>query len=204
MQFNIKKILIVEDETLTGLDLSEKLTQLGYVPWPEIIRYGEKVLSAAQDSDTDVILMDIRLAGKTDGIEAAKQVKERLDIPIVFLTAFFDDETFYRALKTGPHAFLKKPVCIDELRIALEVGLNRAGIDRKLKKKEKSLKVIKDLDTLIPICSSCKKIRDEQGVWNTLEFYLEKFFQIRFTHSICSSCMIELYGKEEWFIKLKK
>lgn len=70
---------------------------------------------------------------------------------------------------------------------------------RDLTAQKKAEAEIRELSSLLPICSSCKKIRDDQGYWNKLESYIEKHFEARFTHSICKSCADELYGHEEWY-----
>lgn len=67
-----------------------------------------------------------------------------------------------------------------------------------------ALKEIKTLSGLLPICASCKKIRDDKGYWNLLENYIEKHSEASFTHGMCPACMEKLYGEKEWYIKSKK
>jgi len=69
---------------------------------------------------------------------------------------------------------------------------------------KQALKEIKTLSGLIPLCSMCKKIRDDKGYWNQLEFYIEKYSDATFSHSMCPECSDELYGKENWYLKMKK
>lgn len=66
-----------------------------------------------------------------------------------------------------------------------------------------ALTKVKELSGLLPICSHCKKIRDDKGYWNNLEGYIEKHSDVSFSHSICSECSDELYGKEDWYIKMQ-
>eukprot|EP01156_Anaeramoeba_ignava_P000385 Anaeramoba_ignava/a104495_5.p1 GENE.a104495_5~~a104495_5.p1 ORF type:complete len:143 (+),score=24.23 a104495_5:102-530(+) len=73
-----------------------------------------------------------------------------------------------------------------------------------IKELEKALAEVKTLQGLIPICSHCKKIRDDKGYWNTLETYLEKHSGASFSHSLCIDCSDELYGKEDWYIKMRE
>jgi hypothetical protein len=69
---------------------------------------------------------------------------------------------------------------------------------------QKALNEVKVLSGMLPICSRCKKIRDDKGYWNNLEAYIEKHSDVSFSHSICSECSDELYGEEGWFIEMKK
>jgi PAS domain S-box-containing protein len=93
------------------------------------------------------------------------------------------------------------------------LGIDRDITKRKQVEKERkklidelqdALAEIKTLSGLLPICSSCKKIRDDQGYWNILESYIQKNSDAHFTHSICPECSDKLYGKENWYIKAKK
>ena len=108
------KIMIVEDEVIVSADIRIKLEQLGYEVAP-IVRYGEKVLDAARQVRPDLVLMDIKLKGEMDGIQAAEQIRADLNLPVVFLTAYSDSETLSRAKATEPYAYLKKPVKLDDL-----------------------------------------------------------------------------------------
>ncbi|MCK5349222.1 MAG: response regulator, partial [Desulfobacula sp.] len=161
-----KKIMIVEDEVIFGIDLIEKLENLGYQPDPNVIRYGEDVMDAAQKTKPDLILMDINLKGEMDGAQAALLVQDK-NIPVIFLTAFSDRETLNNAKKAAPYAFLKKPVKLEDLKITLEIGLYKAKMEKQLKEKvlelQEALDNIKILKGLIPICSNCKNIRDDKG-----------------------------------------
>lgn len=93
------------------------------------------------------------------------------------------------------------------------IRLNKEINDRKLAEKERkkvvidlqtALENIKTLNGLLPICSKCKKIRDDKGYWNNLETYIQKHSNALFTHSICQECSDELYGNEDWYNKIKK
>ena len=203
-----KKIMIVEDEVIFGIDLIEKLEKLGYQPDPNVIRYGKDVMDAAQKSKPDLILMDINLKGEIDGIQAALSVQDNLNIPVIFLTAFSDKKTLRDAKKAGPYAFLKKPVMLENLKITLEIALYKAKIENRLKEKvmelQEALDNIKTLKGLIPICSNCKNIRDDKGYWNNLESYIQNHSEALFSHSMCPTCMEECYGGEEWYIEMKQ
>jgi two-component system, response regulator PdtaR len=205
---NQKKIMIVEDEVIVGMDLVKKVASLGYKVDSTVIRYGEDVLKAAEKVNPDLIMMDIRLKGAMDGTQAASIVRETLGLPIIFLTAYSDKITLSKAKIAEPYAYLKKPVRIDDLKISLEIVLYRAKIDREkeklIKELENALAEVKTLRGLIPICSQCKKIRDDQGYWNILELYIEKHSEGKFSHSMCPECLDKLYGDEDWYIDMEK
>lgn len=76
--------------------------------------------------------------------------------------------------------------------------------ERLIEELQKALVEVKKLSGLIPICASCKKIRDDKGYWNQLELYIEKNSDASLSHSICPECSDELYGDKEWYIKMKK
>jgi PAS domain S-box-containing protein len=75
--------------------------------------------------------------------------------------------------------------------------------ERLVKDLKNAVKQIKTLSGLLPICASCKKIRDDKGYWNLIESYIESHSQASFSHSLCPECMDEIYGQEEWYLKLK-
>ena len=102
------KILIVEDEGVEALDIQHRLVSLGY-PTPDIAFTGEEAVQKAGEISPDLVLMDIRLPGEIDGITAAELIKARLDIPVIYLTAYADDNTLQRAKITEPYGYIIKP-----------------------------------------------------------------------------------------------
>ncbi|MBN2110430.1 MAG: response regulator [Methanosarcinaceae archaeon] len=117
-----KKILVVEDENVVALDIKKRLTTLGYVV-PSIAASGKDAITKANGLLPDLVLMDIRLKGEIDGIEAAQQIKTQLGIPIIYLTAHSDEETLNRAKQTEPAGYIMKPFEEDDLRTIIEVVL---------------------------------------------------------------------------------
>lgn len=126
-----KTILIVEDLRIVAKDLQRMLTSLGY-DVPRTAASAEAALQAAGEHPPDLILMDIRLHGGVDGIEAARLLRERFDVPIVYLTAHADDAIVSRARLTEPYGYLVKPVKPDELRSAIEVALYKHEMHARL------------------------------------------------------------------------
>lgn len=119
------KILIVEDEYIIALDLKTRLEQFGYQVL-EILDDGEDALSWLEDHpETDIVLMDIHLQGRLDGIETASRIFLRFSKPVIFITAFSDDATLDRAKLSSAYGFIRKPVDGDALKLAIEMALSR-------------------------------------------------------------------------------
>ena len=119
-----RKVLIVEDENLIAMDLGEQLRELGYEV-SGISDTAEKAILLAASQRPDLILMDIRLRDGGDGIEAAQTVRAEMDIPVVFVTAHYDDETLGRAKLAEPFGYIVKPFCSANIRAAIEVALHK-------------------------------------------------------------------------------
>jgi len=116
------KILIVEDEAVIAAVLKSNLLQLGFLV-AGCAATGQDAIDIAQTMHPDLVLMDIRLEGEMDGIEAARRIVAAQDIPIVYLTAFADDETLTRAKESNPFGFLAKPFKDDDLKATVEIAL---------------------------------------------------------------------------------
>src|SRR5688572_4321528 len=115
-----KTILVVEDERLVAKDLQRRLSSLGY-DVPATAASAEDAIRLASERCPDLVLMDIRIKGDLDGIETAKILRHEFDVPVVYLTAYADEETVARAKVTEPFGYLLKPVKEGELRSA-EIG----------------------------------------------------------------------------------
>ena len=125
-------ILIVEDEGLIARDLETRIRKAGY-DVAGIVDSGEAVLKATDECCPDLVLMDIRLRGEMDGIEAARQLQLRHDIPVIYLTAHTDRETLNRAKITGPFGYLAKPVSAATLPTSIELALYKHRVEHKLR-----------------------------------------------------------------------
>lgn len=131
-------ILVVEDERLVAKDLQHILTRIGYAV-PEIASSGAEALQKAEHSRPDLVLMDIMLKGGVDGIAAATVLNQRLDIPVVYLSAYGDADTVRRACDTQPFGYILKPFTEGDLRSAIEVALHRHGLEARLRERERWL-----------------------------------------------------------------
>jgi len=116
------QLLIVEDELLLGKRLARQLQALGYAV-AGIVGSGQEALECAETNPPDLILMDIALKGDRDGIETAAQLRERADIPLVYLTAYADEATLARAEATGAYGYLTKPYKERELHATIKLAL---------------------------------------------------------------------------------
>ncbi|RJQ24318.1 MAG: GGDEF domain-containing response regulator [Nitrospiraceae bacterium] len=133
-----KKILVAEDESIVGLHIADSLRKLGYAV-PAVVASGEEAVRKSGELRPDLILMDIVLKGDMDGIEAAGLIRSRFNIPVIYLTAYGDDETLRRAKITEPLGYILKPFKERELHTAIEIALYRHEMETKLKKMERWL-----------------------------------------------------------------
>ena len=118
------KIMIVEDEISISMELQEMLTENGYQV-PGVADSGEEAISMAQSLKPDLILMDIKLSGKLDGIDAAARIRSRVDIPSVFLTGHGEKELVDRAVKADPLGYVMKPLNEVQILAAIKVALGK-------------------------------------------------------------------------------
>ena len=132
------RILVVEDESIVALDIKAQLECLGYVV-PAVVNSGEKAIHKTAEIRPDLVLMDIKLKGEMDGIEAAEVIRARLDIPVIYLTAYADYATLQRAKITEPYGYLLKPFEERELHSTIEMALYRHEMERKLRESEQWL-----------------------------------------------------------------
>jgi PAS domain S-box-containing protein len=127
-------ILIVEDDFVIAKVLAESLQELGYQV-AGIISTGEEAVERAAKVHPDLVLMDIRLKGEMDGIEAGEQISGDLHIPIVYLTAYSDERTVERAKITEPYGYLIKPFTDTELKTTLEMAIYKHRREKREREK---------------------------------------------------------------------
>ena len=118
------RVFVVDDEALIAMDLRERLMALGYAVCGTAAS-GEAAVQMIAELQPDLVLMDVKLAGSTDGVEAAQQLRERYDVPVVFLTAYSDSQLIDRATKANCYGFLLKPVKDGQLHATLKLALAR-------------------------------------------------------------------------------
>ncbi len=142
-----EKILIVEDDAIIAMRLQDTLDNWGY--GTAIIPSGEKALEWIDQFHPDLVLMDIRLDGRMDGIQAAEQIRANLGPPTIFLTAYSDEELIERAKLTEPYGYLVKPVQERELRSTMEMALFKHRMDEKLRRRVAELEAVNRISSAL-------------------------------------------------------
>ena len=163
-----RKILIVEDEGLIAKDIANRLEALGH----EVIA---TVGTAAEALDlaagADIVLMDIRIDGPVDGIEAANRVRARFHVPVVFLTAHVDRGTLERAKDTDPFGYIVKPVATATLQTTLVIAIYKHQMQRQLEEREAWLRAVQHATADAVVTT------DPQGTIRTLNPAAERLFK---------------------------
>jgi YesN/AraC family two-component response regulator len=189
------KILIAEDEYIVSEDIIRGLKANGYVNFLDASD-GEEALEMTCTLRPDIILMDIEMP-KLNGIEAAARIQECCPTPIVIITAHESFDFIALASDAGVSAFLSKPPQKDEIEKAMIIAMARHAdlmeLRRIRKELEQVLAELKKLQGILPICSSCKKIRDDKNNWTLLEVYIRDHSEAEFSHKICPDCAEKLY-----------
>ncbi len=119
------KVLIVDDEIIPAMALCIELEDLGY-ELCSLASSGEQAIKIAEHENPSIVLMDIRLSGVIDGIEAARQIKAGVGIPVIYMTGYPDDETKEAAGVTEPYEYLVKPVRNIDITDSIDAALRRA------------------------------------------------------------------------------
>jgi signal transduction histidine kinase len=151
------RILIVEDERIIAIHLRQQLTRLGY-DVPNTVSSGDHALRRIEEAQPDLILMDINLKGKLDGIATAAAIRRSYLIPIIYLTAYSTDETLARAAATNPQGYLLKPFSERELHAMIQVTLARCRNERASDAARERLQQARKMEAL---CQLAGGIADE-------------------------------------------
>jgi len=175
---NKTKILIVEDQIIAAEDLKKELKELDYNV-TSLVRKGENVIDHIKEDHPDIVLMDIKLPGKLDGIETSKRVKNMFNIPVVYITAYSNSEVIERAKNIGSAGFITKPFSRKELYSNIEMALSRSRQKRKVQHLNRVLRSIRDVSKLITkeqnqnellkrICKILVETRGYEDAWIAL------------------------------------
>lgn len=188
-------VLIADDDPLVSEMIRGALEDLGYHIAGEAINGGEAV-ELTQRLHPDLVLMDIEMP-MVNGIEAARQIYQLCPTPVVMLTAYETPALVQQASIAGVGAYLIKPPRPRELERAITVTMARfkdmMALRRLNEELETALARVKTLRGLLPICASCKKIRDDGGYWQLLEVYIRDHTEADFTHGLCPDCLAKIY-----------
>ncbi len=162
------RIMIVEDEWTVAEEIKMVLQSFEYTV-TSMSSSGEEAIQNAEKDKPDLVLMDIVLEGEMDGIEAANEIRSRFNIPIIFLTAYTDEKILERASITEPFGYIVKPFVNEDLKISVEIAMYKYRIEKERKRLieelQGALPKISSLSGLLPVCPSCKKVRDAEGNW---------------------------------------
>lgn len=192
---NGNRILIVEDEALVSEMIKTMLEGAGYTIVGEASD-GQEALREVQRVQPDVVLMDIEMPNE-DGITAARRIQEVAPTPVVVLSAHDSESLVQQASEAGVGAYLIKPPRVSDMERAIMIAVARFDDMVALRQANHALEValaqVKQLSGLLPICASCKQIRNETGHWQPLEVYIGQHSEATFTHSICPNCTKRLY-----------
>jgi len=185
------RILIVDDDPI-NIQLLAKALQATYDIC--IATNGFDAIDQVKETSPDLLILDVMMPDLS-GFDVCKIIKSEeayADIPILFLTAMGTIESEITGLKLGGIDYLTKPVKIDllELRVRNHIELKRRNdlVIEQRDQLEAALKRIKQLEGIIPICSYCKKVRDDKSTWTQLEWYIADHTDALFSHGMCPEC----------------
>jgi CheY-like chemotaxis protein len=195
-QSQSSRILIIEDEAIVAADLEDRLRNLGYIV-VGTASSGREALDLAASGKPDIVLSDIMIKGDMDGAQTAVYLRKDFNIPVIFLSAYSSDSVLERAKISAPFGYLLKPFEERELQITIEMGLYKHKMEQEredlVKQLQDALAKVRILSGLMPICSYCKKIRDDRGYWGAVETFVSENTDIRFSHGLCPDCARVLY-----------
>jgi len=140
------KILVVEDEFITGSEIRSRLIEMGY-DVPKVVATGEDAIRMAGEFNPDIVVMDITLKGEMNGIQAAEQIRTRYGIPIVYLTAHSDDATIKKAIITEPFGYLIKPLEERAFKTTIQMALYKHSMDEKVKERDRTIQALLNTTT---------------------------------------------------------
>lgn len=179
-------ILVVDDKPRNLQFLGKLLSDNGYEV--AMAQSGSQALRFVQKNEPHLILLDIMMP-EMDGYEVCRRLKSAFStrhIPIIFLTAKTDIEDVVKGFNLGGVDYVTKPFNSHELLARIKTHIE-----------------VQILRGLLPMCSKCKKIRDDDGYWKQVDAYIEAHSQLTFTHGVCPDCLEDLYGDRPWFRKKK-
>jgi CheY-like chemotaxis protein len=164
---------------------------------------GIQALRMIEQVQPDMILLDIMMPDM-DGLELCRKLKSSLDtseVPVIFLTAKNEGEDIVEGFRAGAVDYVTKPFNSDELlaRVRTHLELKKIRDEQKdlIEELQQALAEVKRLSGLIPICTYCKKIRDDEGYWGRVEKFIAQRSDAQFSHAICPDCLDEHFPPEE-------
>ena len=192
------RILIAEDDFTSRSILSGMLRKFGH----EVAETCDGLAALAALTAPDgpsLAVLDWMMPG-LDGVELCRRLREverARPLYLILLTKRDEKRDIVEGLHAGADDYLTKPFDPEELRARIDVGIRvislQSQLEDKVKELSDALSHIKTLRGIVPICSNCKKIRDDQGYWNQVDAYICKHSEAEFSHGICPECLHALY-----------
>lgn len=191
------RVLIAEDEVVTRRMLELSLIKWGY----EVVMAtdGREAWNLLEGEGAPALCVLDWLMPGMDGVEICRKLREnqnRQPTYIILLTAKGDKEDLIRGLESGADDYMRKPFDAGELRARVQVGERvlelQSRLARNIQELQEALNSIKQLQGLLPICSYCKKIRDDKNYWHKVENYIGEHSEVRFSHGVCPDCTEKL------------
>jgi DNA-binding response OmpR family regulator len=193
IQNEVDTILVVDDNSDNLRLLATILNESQYTP------NGERALATIHKEAPDLILLDVMMP-VMDGFEVCRLLKadkKTNGIPVIFISALDEIIDKVKAFSMGGVDYITKPFKSEEVLARVRTHLALRGLQRRLEKKNEQLRQALDeiqlLRGILPICSSCKKIRNEDGYWEQIETYIRDRSEVDFSHGICIDCARKLY-----------
>ncbi|MCG8571832.1 MAG: response regulator [Spirochaetes bacterium] len=179
-----RRVLVVDDNfenlQMIGRILSENNYEVA------VAKNGRQALDNVEKKEPDLVLLDVTMPDM-DGFEVCRRIKDDIatrHIPIIFITSRNETEDIVKGFEAGAIDYVTKPFNTVELLVRIKTHIE-----------------MKILRGLIPICSSCKKIRNDQGYWDEIESFFTEHTDLLMSHSLCPDCMKKIYGNEEWITR---
>jgi len=196
------KILCVEDDSAAREQLLRVLQRRGKEVYGA--KNGKEGLAMCRELRPDVVVTDIRMP-VMDGLTMAREIKKSSrDVKIIVATAFTDFSYMMDAIDLGVDQYVVKPIDIDKLLVAIDVCAENIACrtvareyqqerEKLIAELHAALAKVKLLSGFLPICASCKKIRDDKGYWQQIESYIRDHSDAQFSHGLCPDCAYKLY-----------
>ncbi len=193
------RALVADDDLVSRTMVAALLLKWGYTVTQA--SDGDEVVKhlSSTSAQPALLLLDWEMPGITGPKLCARIRREYPDLPvyIILLTARSERRDIVAGLESGADDYITKPYDNDELRSRVGVGARVLNLELRLKKKvvevERALAEVKTLSGLLPMCSRCKRVRDDEGYWQEVEGYLQTHTEASFSHGLCPTCVRELY-----------
>ncbi len=192
------RILIAEDDATSRTVLEAILTKDGY----EVVATGDGISALAaleQSGAPELAILDLMMPG-IDGLELMRRIRalpNQLPPYLIMVSSKAEKLDVIAGLDAGADDYLTKPFDPGELRARVKVGCRmlemRIALGDKVKQLALALEQVRTLRGIVPICASCKNVRDDQGFWNRVEVYVRDHTEAEFSHAVCPDCLRKLY-----------